>query len=138
MSFCNRQLTVIFFFVGLHDSYFFPIIKFADCPCSEVHLVSVSQSAEPSKHEVSLLLDNKFVMVLSMARSTAPDILVVFDIKSTGAKENIQLGLVKEVRRCHKFFFTLLTNGVVCILCILETRTAFVNGRLSTGTIGLN
>ncbi|XP_078373747.1 spatacsin-like isoform X3 [Oculina patagonica] len=87
-----------------------------DCPCSKVHLVSVSQSAEPSKHEVSLLVDNKFVTVLSMAKSTAPDIVVFFDVKSTAAtKENIQVALVKEVRRCHKFFFTLLSNGVVLI-----------------------
>lgn len=93
------------------------MIIFADWPCNEVHLVSVSQSAEPSKHEVSLLLDNKFVTVLTMAKNTLPDILCFFDIKNTATtNENIQLGLVTGVRRCHTFFFTLLSNGVVCIL----------------------
>ena len=103
------------------------MIIFADWPCSEVHLVSVSQRAEPSKHEVSLLLDNKFVTVLTVAKNTVPDILCFFDIKNIATtNENSQLGLVTEVRRCHTFFFTLLSNGVVCILCMEENKTAFV------------
>ena len=94
---------------------------FADWPCSEVHLVSVSRSTNPFKHEVSVLLDNQFMTVLSMAKNTAPDIIVCFDIKtSVTTKENSQLGLITGVRKCHKFFFTLLSNGVVCILCTLD------------------
>lgn len=92
---------------------------FADALASEVHLVSVSRSVNPSKHEVSLLLDNKFVVVLSMAKNLAADILVCFDIKNTlTTNDNTQLGLITEVRRCHKFFFVLLSNGTVCILFI--------------------
>ena len=66
------------------------------------------------------MLDNKFVAVLSMASNTAADILVCFDIKNAlTTNESIQLRLITEVTRCHKFFFTLLSNGTVCILCIL-------------------
>ncbi|KAJ7365744.1 Spastic paraplegia 11 (autosomal recessive) [Desmophyllum pertusum] len=83
---------------------------------SEVVLISVSRSAEPHKHEVTLLLDNKFVAMLSMAKNTAADISVCFDINnSTNNKENIQSRLITEVRRCHTFLFTVLSNGVVLI-----------------------
>lgn len=55
-----------------------------------------------------------------MAKNAAADILVCFDIKnSSTTNDNTQLGLITEVRRCHKFFFSLLSNGIVCILCIL-------------------
>lgn len=95
------------------------ICLFADALAIEVRLVSVSRSVNPSKHEVSLLLDNKFVVVLSMAKNSAADVIVCFDIKNTlTTNDNTQLGLVTEVRRCHKFFFILLSNGTVCILFI--------------------
>ena len=107
------------------------LISIADWLASEVHLVSVSRSIKPSKHEVSLLLDNKFVAVLSMATNTTADILVCFDIKNAlTTNENIQLGLITEVTRCHKFFFTLLSNGTVCILCILLKSMAVLERHL--------
>ena len=68
------------------------------------------------RHEVTLLLDMKFLAVLSMAKNTTA-VSLCFDVKmSVKNTDVIQSGLVTEARRYHKFIFTLLSNGVVCIL----------------------
>lgn len=84
----------------------------------EVDLVFVSTSVEPVRHEITLLLDKTFVAVLSLTKSITA-VSVCFDIKQSVRNTDIvQSGLVKVVRRSHKFIFTLLSNGVVRILLL--------------------
>lgn len=84
----------------------------------EVDLVFVSISVEPVRHEITLLLDKTFVAVLSLTKSITA-VSVCFDIKQSVRNTDIvQSGLVKVVRRSHKFIFTLLSNGVVRILLL--------------------
>lgn len=85
----------------------------------EVDLVFVSTSVEPVRHEITLLLDKTFVAVLSLTKSITA-VSVCFDIKQSvrNTDKFVQSGLVKVVRRSHKFIFTLLSNGVVRILLL--------------------
>ena len=104
------------------------ISLFADWLGDEVDLVLVSRSTEPVRHEITLLLDKKFVAVLSVTKNTTA-VSVCFDIKNSVKNTGIiQSGLVRLIRRCHKFIFTLLSSGVVCILYYIIFLSAF-NGK---------
>ena len=146
--------------VYANESWFVTIlsctfISFADWLGNELELVLVSRSSEPVRHEITLLLDKTFVAVLSMDKNTTA-VSVCFDVKNSVRNTDIiQSALVTAVRRRHKFIFTLLSNGVVCILyalgfkefkslsalfvclfvCLVSLRSAIISGESSSSIL---
>lgn len=82
----------------------------------EVNLIALNRSSESSKYEVTILVD-AVLTTLSMGQNTAADLSVYFEVSNTAVnKENELSGPITAVRRLHKFIFTLMSNGIVCIL----------------------
>lgn len=55
--------------------------------------------------------------IISMGQNSIADMLVCFELTNSAMnKENEHSGPITAVRRFHKFIFTLVSNGVVCIL----------------------
>ena len=92
------------------------IFCFADWLGNEIDLIAAGSSTEPLRHEITLLLDKTFVVILIVTNTTAA-VSVCFDVKdSVQHSVDAPPRLIVTVKRCHKFIFTLFSNGCVCIL----------------------
>ena len=88
---------------------------FTDWPCNKIDLLSVYRNLD-SICEVSLLLDRRFVTVMSVSNETPAKICMSFALDGADISGEKAFTSVIQIRRLKTFFFTLLSSGVVCIL----------------------
>ena len=93
---------------------------FTDCDLEEIAVISVGKPpcSGISLHTLTLLVNQTFILILSVSKSQPPEAKACFALNFPTAVVPLLVpsSLLVQVKRCHNLVFSLFSSGTACIL----------------------